>query len=244
MTTVGALSFHAADAAGGLLFPSDYRFLSDKTGQQCDCADHDVKPRDGEVDIQNRDDDVAHAGHKPQDANRQEEEAEEDAEASGRSSPAEHDPDQTEQDVNDGMRPVGGEDAEDDLTVQAPDSFDEKERADHDGEDVAGFTHGFYSSLGFQETTLTQSRERWESIKEVFGRIAAFEVIDQVLDRHTRSDKARRAAHDLGIDFDDGTHFIRSTQSLSRGNRDGEGNLRSPASAIQILQHRRAPGGR
>ena len=34
-------------------------------------------------------------------------------------------------------------------------------------------------------------------------RIAAFEVIDKILDRHPCAGKARRAAHDFGIDFDD-----------------------------------------
>jgi hypothetical protein len=40
-------------------------------------------------------------------------------------------------------------------------------------------------------------------LQKLVNRIAAFEVIDQVLDRHAGAGKARRAAHDFGIDFDD-----------------------------------------
>jgi len=37
--------------------------------------------------------------------------------------------------------------------------------------------------------------------QKLVNRIAAFEVIDQVLDRHAGARKARRSAHDFGIDF-------------------------------------------
>jgi len=42
-----------------------------------------------------------------------------------------------------------------------------------------------------------------ETFKEILDRISAFEVINQILDGHTRTCKARRAAHNLRVDFDD-----------------------------------------
>ena len=47
------------------------------------------------------------------------------------------------------------------------------------------------------------ARDARETFQEILDRIAAFEVIDKILDRHPCAGKARRAAHDFGIDFDD-----------------------------------------
>ena len=59
----------------------------------------------------------------------------------------------------------------------------------------------------FKERNDLLARDAWETLEEIFDRITAFEVINQVLDRDTRASKARCAAHDFGIDFDDGlTH--------------------------------------
>ena len=73
------------------------------------------------------------------------------------------------------------------------------------------FTHeGFQSShcasynallCFFKKRNYLLARNRWEIFKEFVDGIAAFQVIDQILDRDACSDKARRAAHDLRVDF-------------------------------------------
>ncbi len=51
------------------------------------------------------------------------------------------------------------------------------------------------------------ARDSRETFQEILDRLAAFEVINQILDWHTRARETRRTAHDFGIDFDDGfTH--------------------------------------
>jgi len=42
-----------------------------------------------------------------------------------------------------------------------------------------------------------------EIFKEIVDRIAAFEIINQVLNRNTRTSETRRATHDFRIDFYD-----------------------------------------
>ena len=47
------------------------------------------------------------------------------------------------------------------------------------------------------------ARDARETFHEILDRIAAFEVIDKILDRHPGAGKARCAADDFGINFDD-----------------------------------------
>ena len=54
------------------------------------------------------------------------------------------------------------------------------------------------------------ARDAREAFQEIFDRISALEVINQVLDRDTRASKARCAAHDFGINFDNGLTHIRN----------------------------------
>lgn len=47
------------------------------------------------------------------------------------------------------------------------------------------------------------ARDSRETFQEILDGIAAFEAINQILDGHAGAGKARRAAHNLGIDFND-----------------------------------------
>lgn len=62
----------------------------------------------------------------------------------------------------------------------------------------------------FEEGDHLLAGDAGETVEEFLNRIATLEVIDQILDGHARARKTGRTAHNLGIDFDDGAHFIRS----------------------------------
>jgi len=65
---------------------------------------------------------------------------------------------------------------------------------------------GRRSGFFFEKGDDLLTRDAWETFEEILDRIAAFEVIDEVLDRHTGTGEAWRSAHDFRIDFYHRTH--------------------------------------
>jgi len=55
----------------------------------------------------------------------------------------------------------------------------------------------------FEKRDYLLTRYAREILEEFVNGISALEIINQVLDRHPGAGKARRSAHDFGIDFDD-----------------------------------------
>src|SRR5437899_9399130 len=55
----------------------------------------------------------------------------------------------------------------------------------------------------FEKRDYLLTRYAREILEEFVNGISALEIINQVLDRHSGAGKARRSAHDFGIDFDD-----------------------------------------
>ena len=60
--------------------------------------------------------------------------------------------------------------------------------------------NAFFSFLEKQDYLL--ARDAGKILKKFVNRITAFEVIDEILNRHARAGKARRTTHNLRIDFD------------------------------------------
>ena len=59
----------------------------------------------------------------------------------------------------------------------------------------------------FEKRNDLLARHRREAVEKFFDRVSALKIIDQVLDRDACAGETRRAAHDFGIDLDDGTHW-------------------------------------
>src|SRR5205814_10152992 len=81
---------------------------------------------------------------------------------------------------------------------------------------------GEHSPLRFlKERDHLRARNAGKPVEEIFNGVAGFKMLNQRLDRNARASETRRAAHDLGIDFDDRRHLYlgcfpqRSTATLA-----------------------------
>jgi hypothetical protein len=65
-------------------------------------------------------------------------------------------------------------------------------------------SNGFedFELAGLNDGNCLLAPYRGEGIEEIFDRLTAFKVIDQVLQRDARADEHRRAAHDLCVGMD------------------------------------------
>jgi hypothetical protein len=59
----------------------------------------------------------------------------------------------------------------------------------------------------FQQGDSLFPADRREILEKIIQRVAAFQVINQRASGNTRAGKARRAAHDFRVDFDDGVRL-------------------------------------
>src|SRR6266851_658892 len=89
-----------------------------------------------------------------------------------------------------------------------------------------GFEH--FQLTGFNDGDGLRALDRRESFQKSFNGFAAFQGVNQILQRDTRADKNGRAAHDFGIGVDDAFQIFRChnvatiplTAELSPANRD------------------------
>jgi hypothetical protein len=91
-------------------------FAWHESDEQGHCTDHYVQPRDGVVDVQELDDQIAHARDKAQHTDRQQQDAEKNAKASRAVFPSSKNADNAENDVDDGMRPIRSQTSKDHVT--------------------------------------------------------------------------------------------------------------------------------
>jgi hypothetical protein len=68
-------------------------------------------------------------------------------------------------------------------------------------------------------------RDRRKILEKVGNRVAAIQLIEQRLDRHTRPGEAWRSAHDLRINDDDTAFHDRKATSKTSSVQDREGEL-------------------
>ena len=64
----------------------------------------------------------------------------------------------------------------------------------------------------FKERDDLFATDALEILKKFINRIAALEIVDQVLNRNTRAGKARRTAHDFRINLDYRAHLMTPVQ--------------------------------
>ena len=89
-----------------------------------------------------------------------------------------------------------------------------------------GFEH--FQLAGFNDSDGLRAFDRREAFQKIFNGFAAFQSVNQILQRNPRAEKNGRAAHDFGIGVNDAFQIFRChnmatiplTAKLSPANRD------------------------